>query len=422
MPISEKQLKILAFPYTKYQALILDGAVRTGKTSVGMVSFVDWAMREFNNTNFIIGGKTVGSARKNIIEPFMALSRTQKMYSVKYRIDGNRMIVRHGRKINTFLVYGGKDESSYTLVQGLTAAGVFLDEVPLLAQSFVNQCLSRTISFDNARYIFTMNADNPAQWFYKDWIGQLQKHNAYRVHFELKDNPALTQEQIDNTANTYDGVFYDRYILGLWVAAEGAIYGTFANNKQKYLTDKPDFDFIQIGVDFGGNRSAHAFVATGLKWDYSTLTVLKSERIEAKGIDPDGLYRHLQDFIATVKAKYGNVQTIYADSAEQTLIAGMRRNISGIPVRNSLKRPIIDRIRATTSLIAQDRFFYTKDCESLVKAMCEAVYDPKQQNDVRLDNGTTDVDALDSFEYSWERYLSKYVKFKESDYDDGDDF
>ena len=141
--IGEKQTKILAFPYSKYDALICDGAIRSGKTSIMTVSFVDWAMREFNNCNFAICGKTVGSAIKNIISPYIALTYTKSKYNAMFTRSDNRMVVTKGNRSNTFYVYGGKDESSYMLIQGITLAGVLLDEVALMTRSFVEQALAR---------------------------------------------------------------------------------------------------------------------------------------------------------------------------------------------------------------------------------------------------------------------------------------
>lgn len=410
MPISDKQKKILAFPYTqKYQALICDGAVRSGKTSIMTVAFIDWAMREFNNTNFAICGKTVGSAIKNVVEPFVTLFYAKEKYSIKFNRTENKLVISKAGKRNTFYIYGGKDESSYMLIQGITLGGVLLDEVALMTKSFVEQALARCIASDKKRYWFNCNPENPNHWFYKEWILQPEKHKVLHLHFLLQDNPLLTDEMIQDAANMYSGVFYERYILGRWVAAEGVIYKEFATNSNIFYTENPQYDFIQIGVDFGGHNSAHTFVATGLKRDYSILTALRSVRIEAEGTTPADLYTSLEEFILLVTEEYGTIDMIYADSAEQTLINGMKGRLS-IPVRNSVKNPVIDRVRATTSLMSMKRFFYTKDCESLVEALKTAVYDSKSLVDKRLDDFTSDIDTLDAFEYSWERYIKGYVQ------------
>lgn len=221
--IGDKQLKILAFPYSKYDALICDGAIRSGKTSLMTVAYVDWAMRCFNHRRFIILGKTVGSALRNVVEPYMQLSYARKRYKISYRRGDNRMIVRCGERENWFDVFGGKDESSYQLIQGFTAAGCFVDEVALCNQSAVNQALARC-SVDGSKYWFNCNPDSPRHWFYTDWILGAERHNALHLHFQLRDNPSLTEHIIERYESQYTGVFRRRYIDGEWVLAEGLVY------------------------------------------------------------------------------------------------------------------------------------------------------------------------------------------------------
>lgn len=236
--ISEKQKKILAFPYSKYDALICDGAIRSGKTTIMMVAFVDWAMREFSGQRFGICGKTVGSATENIIIPYISMTRTKKKYTAKWRRSQKILEVRWGRKINYFEVFGGRDESSYTLIQGRTLAGVRLDEVVLMLESFVNQALARC-SVEGAKFWFSCNPGNPNHWFKKEWIDQREDHNALYLYFGMADNPSLSQKTLNRYLSMYTGVFYDRYIRGLWVAAEGLVYRYFANHTEEFLIDDP---------------------------------------------------------------------------------------------------------------------------------------------------------------------------------------
>lgn len=221
--ISDKQKMLLAFPYSRYTSLIADGAIRSGKTSLMMVAFVDDAMRRYNHQRFIILGKTVGSALRNVVEPYMQLSYARKRYSIQYRRGDNRLIVRRGNVENWFDVFGGKDESSYMLIQGFTAAGCLVDEVALCTQSAVNQALARC-SVDGSRYWFNCNPDSPEHWFYKDWILRAEEHNALHLHFQLRDNPSLTDSIIERYESQYTGVFRQRYIDGDWVVAEGLVY------------------------------------------------------------------------------------------------------------------------------------------------------------------------------------------------------
>ncbi len=246
--ISAKQKKILAFPYSSYDALICDGAVRSGKTSIMMVAFVDWAMREFSGQRFGICGKTVDSATKNIIVPYISMSYAKQRYTLRWRRSDKVLEVKCGRTTNYFEVFGGKDESSFMLIQGRTLAGVLLDEVALMPESFVNQALARC-SVDGARLWFSCNPDNPNHWFYKEWIKKRDEHNALYLHFAMDDNPSLSEETKARYHSMYSGVFYERYVLGEWVLAEGLIYPMFG---EQCITDEiPESGTYYISCDYG---------------------------------------------------------------------------------------------------------------------------------------------------------------------------
>ena len=224
--ISPKQKKILAFPYSGYDALICDGAVRSGKTSIMMIAFVDWAMREFSGQRFGICGKTVDSATKNIIVPYISMSYAKERYTLRWRRSDKLLEVKRGAVTNWLEVFGGKDESSFMLIQGRTLAGVLLDEVALMPESFVNQALARC-SVDGAKLWFSCNPSSPQHWFYTGWIKRHRERNALYLHFAMTDNPSLSKKTLEMYQSMYSGVFYQRYILGLWVAAEGRIYDCF---------------------------------------------------------------------------------------------------------------------------------------------------------------------------------------------------
>lgn len=248
--ISEKQLKILAFPYSDYDVLICDGAVRSGKTSIMAVSFIDWAMREFNGQRFGICGKTVDSAVKNIIVPYISMSYAKKRYTLRWRRADKVLEVRRGHTVNWFEVFGGKDESSFALIQGRTLAGVMLDEVVLMPESFVNQALARCSVRGNRKW-FSCNPGNPGHWFYNEWIKQHKEKNALYLHFEMTDNPSLAPEVLKQYETMYSGVFYDRYVRGLWVAAEGLVYPMYDPGKHIIDTLPPFGGRYFISVDYG---------------------------------------------------------------------------------------------------------------------------------------------------------------------------
>lgn len=223
MPISDKQRKILAFPFTDYDALIADGAIRSGKTSFMSLAFIDDAMRRYKNQRFGICGKTVDSTIKNIITPYLALGHAKERYNLQWRKADKTLTVSNGKWENVFEVFGGKDESSFALIQGRTLAGILVDEVALQPRSFVEQAIARC-SVDGAKLWFNCNPDSPAHWFYKEWILKAKEKNALHLHFNLEDNPALSERIIKRYMSLYTGVFFRRYILGEWVKAEGLVF------------------------------------------------------------------------------------------------------------------------------------------------------------------------------------------------------
>lgn len=412
--ISAKQQKILAFPYSKYDALICDGAVRSGKTSIMMWAFVRWAMENFSGQRFGVCGRTVDSCIKNIIVPFTAMSLAKERYIIRWRRGDKVMEVRRGAVTNYFEVFGGKDEASYTLIQGRTLAGVLLDEVVLMPRSFVEQALARC-SVDGARLWFSCNPGSPHHWFYQEWIKRSRERNALYLHFEMTDNPGLSKRTLERYENMYAGIFYDRYVRGLWVAAEGIVYKDFANDTEKYLIGDPlewakqngtSFSIISIGVDFGGTKSATKFQATGITKDFRVVA-LEEEYIKNEEIDPDALNRRFATFCQLITSKYGYSQT-RADNAETVLIRGLDHTAQkmhlGTQVKNAMKLQITDRIRLVVLLMKQGRFKVSRNCTHLIDALQTAIYDPDKFEDERLDDGTSDIDSLDAFEYSIEPY------------------
>ena len=342
------------------------------------------------------------------------MSFAKERYIIRWRRGDKVMEMRRGAVTNYFEVFGGKDEASYTLIQGRTLAGVLLDEVVLMPRSFVEQALARC-SVDGAKLWFSCNPGSPHHWFYQEWIKRHRERNTLYLHFEMTDNPGLSARTLERYANMYAGIFYDRYVRGLWVAAEGVVYKDFANDTEKYLIDDPlkwaeeqetKFSVISIGVDFGGTKSATKFQATGITKDYRVVA-LEEEYIKTEEIDPDALNRRFATFCQMVTAKYGYSQT-RADSAETVLIRGLDHTAQkmhlGTQVKNAMKLQITDRIRLVVLLMKQGRFKVSRNCPHLIDALQTAIYDPDKFEDERLDDGTSDIDSLDAFEYSIEPY------------------
>lgn len=222
MGFSEKQRQILRFPYSGYEALICDGAVRSGKTSVMSLSFFLWAMANFNGCAFAFCGKSVGAVERNIVTPLLAVRYLQEHFAVKYNRAGHVITIRRGKVENLIYLFGGKDESSAALIQGVTLAGVLLDEVALMPRSFVEQALARC-SVRGAKLWFNCNPEGPEHWFRKEWILKAEQHRALHLHFTMDDNPALDEETRARYRTMYSGVFYERFVMGRWVMSEGLV-------------------------------------------------------------------------------------------------------------------------------------------------------------------------------------------------------
>lgn len=242
---SPKQTEIIKFAYSEQEAIICDGAVRTGKTIVMTIGFSLWAMTNFDRTNFAICGKTVASAERNIVRPFMQIEGLP--FTLKYSISKRMLTVACGKRENYFYLFGGKDESSQALIQGLTLAGVLFDEVALMPQSFVDQAIARTLSFRNAKLWFNCNPESPSHWFYKDWLKNPDKPKKH-LHFLMQDNPIMGEDEIARAEITFTGVFYRRFVLGEWCVTEGLVYDFGEDN---ITDDIPQNGEYYISVDYG---------------------------------------------------------------------------------------------------------------------------------------------------------------------------
>lgn len=400
--ISEKQQKILAFPYSRYDAIICDGAVRSGKTSIEMVAFVDWAMREFSGQRFGICGKTVDSATKNIIVPYISMTYAKQRYTLRWRRSDKLLEVKRGAVTNWFEVFGGKDESSFMLIQGRTLAGVLLDEVALMPESFVNQALART-SVNGARAWFSCNPSNPNHWFYKDWIKRHRERNALYLHFTMEDNPALSEKTLERYKSMYSGVFYQRYILGEWVAAEGLVYPMF--DEKIHLTDEQGGPgTYYISIDYGTVNPT----AMGL-WRLNNGTAVmereyyhNSRETHQQKTDEE-YYQDLEKFAGDTP-----IQRIIIDPSAASFKECIRRHkkFHIMDADNS----VLDGIRFTGTLLSQGKIKIHKSCENTIKEFGSYLWDDKSGEDKVIKENDHSMDQM--------RYFCQTLrhKFRENKY------
>lgn len=232
-------------------ALVCDGSIRSGKTVCMTVGFILWSMATFNGQKFALCGKTIESLRRNVILNLRDWVPPE-LEIVEKRAE-NKLVISDGTgRENTYFLFGGRDESSYMLIQGITLAGVLLDEVALQPQSFVEQALARC-SIEGSKFWFNCNPEGPEHWFYKNWVegDKPKEKNALHLHFTMDDNPALPQRIRERYEAMYSGVFYQRYILGLWVVAEGLIYTMFNKDFHVVPAVPRPYDRYYISVDYG---------------------------------------------------------------------------------------------------------------------------------------------------------------------------
>ena len=416
-PFSEQQRRLIHWwrpvvTASRNDFVIADGAIRSGKTIAMIIGFLIWSQEMFSGQSFILAGKTMGALKKNVIRPMLQILEAWG-WPYEYIRSGTDARLEIGS--NTYYLYGANTEAAQDALQGLTAAGAYADEAALFPRSFLDQMIGRC-SVEGAKIWMNCNPGNPHNYIKVEFLDQAQKKRVYHLHFTMDDNLTLSPQIKARYKRAWapGSMFYKRYILGMWVAADGLIYQQFADHVEDYLVDadwlldergKSRIVYAVIGVDFGGTKSAHSFTLTGFTKGFKEVVVL-DEYYCKKRINPKQLQEDFIDFARRAQAKYKTYEA-YCDSAEQTLIAGLEMACiqAKVPVeiKNAIKGPINDRIAFYNSLIAQNRWKILRHCEHIIQAFEQAVYDDKKPNqDVRLDDGNVNVDSLDSTEYSTE--------------------
>jgi len=250
---SRKQLITLTWwqlsKYRELDAIICDGSVRSGKTLAVTVGFILWSMSAYRDCAFAICGKTIESLRRNVVLPMHTW--LDGIFTIREKRSQNCVEISYGGTANRYFLFGGRDESSYTLIQGMTLAGVMLDEVALMPRSFVEQALARC-SIVGSRFWFNCNPEHPEHWFYKEWILNPEGKNVLHLQYTMSDNPSLSSTVRARYERLYSGVFYDRFILGRWVVAEGLIYPSLVAGEGIVPVDTTrQYTRYVVSVDYG---------------------------------------------------------------------------------------------------------------------------------------------------------------------------
>ena len=377
MGFSEKQRAILRFPYTNYDALIADGAVRSGKTSVMSFSFFLWGMGNFTDCAFAFCGKSVGAVQRNIVTPLLGIKYLQDNFAIKYNRADHVIIARRGNRENRFYMFGGKDESSAALIQGVTLAGVLLDEVALMPRSFVEQALARC-SVSGSKLWFSCNPEGPEHWFRKEWILKPEKHNALHLHFVMDDNPSLDEATKARYRAMFSGVFYERFILGHWVMSEGLIYDMFDSDMNTYTDEKAPkslhFDGVRtIACDYG---TTNPTVFLDIYDYYGTIYVDNEYRWDSRDRDTGGRQKTDEEYADDMETFMGNNPcAIIVDPSAASFIAALRRR--GMYVI-SADNEVLNGIRRTSSLIYSQKLrIHRSRCAGLIGELGTYLWDEK---------------------------------------------
>lgn len=400
-PFSRKQKQVLTWwckdsPVHDKDGIIADGAIRSGKTVSMSLSFAMWAMSTFNGQNFAMCGKTIGSFRRNVLF-WLKLMLKSRGYSVIDRRADNLIIIRKGDTENYFYIFGGKDERSQDLIQGITLAGVFFDEVALMPESFVNQATGRC-SVEGSKFWFNCNPDGPYHWFKVNWIdkstGYLGKERVEQIrkkaaeegkdpglkeilylHFTMDDNLSLSEEIKARYRSMYIGVFFKRYILGLWAAAEGVIYDMF--DPEKHV--KNIKEFFQILVN--GNR----YVSCDYGTQNATVFLLWNKGIDGKWYCiREDYYSGRDKGKQKTDAEYADdlkkwldgtrIKAMIVDPSAASFIVELRkRGYKVIKANND----VLDGIRLVGMLLNLEMLIFSSSCTETIKEFASYIWDEK---------------------------------------------
>ncbi|WP_096201905.1 PBSX family phage terminase large subunit [Bacillus sp. FJAT-45350] len=406
-PFSKKQIQVLTWwrprsPVNHYDAVICDGSVRAGKTVVMSLSYVLWGMDTFHEENLGMSGKTIGALRRNVITPLKRMLKARG-YKIKDHRADNYLTISKGSRINYFYVFGGKDESSQDLIQGITLAGMFFDEVALMPKSFVDQATARC-SVSGSKYWFNCNPSGPFHWFKLEWLDNLKEKRALHLHFTMKDNLSLEKETIDRYYRLYKGVFFKRYILGLWVMAEGVIYDMFLEDEHVIDEWPQQIKEYQVTIDYG-TKNPTAFILQGILYSeegqriyYNLKEYYYDGRATGSQKTDSQYYKDLVEFCQ------GYTDKVIIDPSAASFITEIRDG--GILRVLEAKNDVLDGIRTVASTIAEGRNYTHRDCKNLLRERFSYVWDekaaergedkPVKQNDHAMDAERYGIYTLES--------------------------
>lgn len=383
---SQKQKKVLTWwrQGRRWDAIICDGAVRSGKTFSMGLSFFLWAQSRFSQRQFGLCGKTISSLRRNLLQDLVPFLRKAGM-SIRETRSEHLLTVRLGSRENRFILFGGRDESSAALIQGITLAGVLLDEVALMPRSFVEQACARC-SVPGSRLWFNCNPEGPQHWFFREWICKAPQHRALYLHFTMDDNPALTPRIRARYRSAYSGVFYQRFVLGEWTAAQGLVYDFFRRDRDAPAPPDGPFDCWRISADYG-TANPTSFGLWGHKegvWFRVQEFYYDSRKTGRQMTDAE----YAQALLELSGGR--KIDRVIADPSAASFIETLRRmNIPVVRASNNVS----DGIRVTADLLKRHKIVICRSCRDCLREIELYCWDsrgsqdaPRKEHDHAMDD------------------------------------
>lgn len=399
-PFSVKQKQVLTWwcpnsPVKDKDGIIADGAIRSGKTLCMSLSYVLWAMESFNQQNFGMAGKTIGSFRRNVLF-WVKMMLVSRGYSVVDHRSDNLIVVSKGTTTNYFYIFGGKDERSQDLIQGITLAGMFFDEVALMPESFVNQATGRC-SVTGSKFWFNCNPDNPRHWFKVNWVDKCKEKNIIYLHFTMDDNLSLSEKIKERYRIMYVGVFFKRYILGLWCVAEGLVYSMFSEErhvKKEHMTGALTY---VVSVDYGTVNPFSAGLWAFDGWhSQREAEVYYNSREVGKRVDDEEYYKMLKKLIGNRR-----VECIIVDPSAASFIEVIKKyNEYSVMGANN---DVLDGIRVVTTMLNKDMISVHEDCQDNIKEYGLYAWDEEKGDDVVIKENDHSMDDTRYYCYTFLR-------------------
>lgn len=361
---SEKQTLALTWwvknsGYENFDAIICDGSIRSGKTLCMSISFVMWAFYKFSDSAFALCGKTIRSLRRNMVTPIIPVLQSLG-FDCKQKISENILKITYQGRSNLFYLFGGKDESSASLIQGMTLSGVLFDEVALMPRSFVEQALARC-SINGSKFWFNCNPEYPGHWFFKEWISKKESRNAFYLHFTMDDNPSISLQLKNRYKRLYSGAFYQRFIEGKWVAAEGLIYPFMADRESFCPIPKQKFTKFALSCDYGivNPTSCGLWGECNGVW-YRIDEYYYDSRKEGETRTDDEHYAHIKQMIGS-----RSIWRIAIDPSAASFITLIRRqeNFEVLPAKNS----VLCGIKEVSSALKQGDIKICNNCHDSIR-------------------------------------------------------